>query len=169
MFIEINKISPKGLMLDDTITLDENLLIEEESFFVEDIGYKMHLSREGEKVRARGSIDTEVSLRCVRCLEHFGLKIKSDFDIILFPVKSVDDRHSALSAGEMEYIFFDGEQIDVKKILTEQVNLFVPFRPICNISCKGLCSHCGTNLNYENCQCEKSINEVSFLFNKLKR
>ncbi len=169
MLIEIDKIGPKGLMLDDVMALEEGMLIEEESFFNEDIAYKIQLSCEQDKIRARGSITTNVSMRCVSCLDYYEMPIQSRFDLIMFPFDLIDDVSSGLSRDEMEYIFFDGEKIDLKKILMEQVNLFAPVRPVCSPDCKGLCSYCGANNNHESCQCKNSTKEISFLFNKLKR
>ncbi len=164
MFIEVDKISVKGLALNDSIALDENLLIEEGSFFLEDVDYVIHLSREGKKIKAKGNINTMVSIPCVNCLEHFDLKIDSDFDIILFPVDLIKLTNSSLNPEDMEYIFFEGDHIDLAKILMEQVNLFTPYKPVCSSNCKGLCPYCGTNLNYESCECENSLNEMDFLF-----
>jgi uncharacterized protein len=169
MYIEVEEIGSKGLVLNDRVALDENQLIEEESFFVEEIDYVIHLSREGKQIKAKGNINTMVSLPCVKCLEPFDLKIDSDFDIILFPVELIEITNSSLNPEDMEYIFFDGDRIDLAKILMEQVNLFIPYKPLCSPNCKGLCPYCGINLNYESCLCEDSPNEVNFLFDKIKR
>jgi uncharacterized protein len=41
-------------------------------------------------------------------------------------------------------------------ILAEQVNLALPMKVICSSDCRGLCPHCGANLNNEECRCEKN-------------
>jgi len=169
MFIDVNEIEAKGLWLEDSVALDDRLLIEEESYFLRDVDYAVHLIREGQKIKAIGRVRTTLSLRCVSCLENFDLDVDSRFDIILFPAQLIDVNHAALNPDEMEYIFFEGEEIDLERILLEQVNLFVPFNPICSPHCKGICPNCGANLNYENCHCEHPVNEMSLLFDKLKR
>ncbi|MGD2089870.1 MAG: DUF177 domain-containing protein [Candidatus Aminicenantes bacterium] len=169
MYIDINRISPKGLLLEDRVELQDHLLIEEESFFLDAVDFSVYFTREKEKIRARGKIRTALSLRCVNCLENYELKVNSKFDIILFPVYLVKSTDTALTIDEMEYIFFDGEEIDLEKILMEQVNLFIPFNPICTTDCRGICPNCGVNLNYEECQCEHPLTEMSLLFNRLKR
>jgi len=169
MFIDINKIGAKGLLLDDSVELDENRLIEENIFFLESVDYNVHFTRERGKIRVRGQVKTKLSLGCVCCLENFQLAVDSKFDIILFPVGLIDDSHSALSPDEMEYIFFDGEEIDLEKILLEQINLFIPHNPACSPLCKGICPSCGTNLNYEDCRCENVYTEMGLLFDKIKR
>ncbi len=168
MRIELNRISPTGLELNGSIALDEQMLIEEQGLFDDGIRYGIRLHRSGEQVNARGNIKTTVSLPCVRCLEPFHMKIDSDFDVILFPAGLIEKTNPALKADDMEYVFFEGDQIDISRVIMEQVNLFMPLRPLCNEACKGLCSKCGKNLNYENCQCENSFTEANFLFDKLK-
>ncbi|MCU0289125.1 MAG: DUF177 domain-containing protein [Acidobacteria bacterium] len=174
MKIDADKIDSKGLVLDDSIALDKNLLIEEEASFLENIDYHLHLSRENEKIKAKGHIHTTISIQCVRCLEPVAVKIDSPIDIILLPAKLIDQTAESLDEEHMEYIFFEGNCIDVTKILMEQINLFIPVKPLCSPSCKGLCPQCGVNLNREQCQCKRSdINrsdtDISTLFDNIKR
>jgi len=169
MIINVNKISDTGYALNDTIDIDSTLLLEDESFFLEGIDYQIFFKRQERRIQAQGKIKTAVSLVCVRCLEQFELKINSRFDIILFPSEMVDQRSTALDDEELEYIFYENDQIDLEKILIEQVNLFVPFKPICKAECKGICPGCGTNLNHSSCPCEQNKNEIKFLFEKVKR
>jgi uncharacterized protein len=169
MIINVNKISPAGYALNDTIDVDNAHLLEDESFFLEGLTYQIFFKRQDQRIQAQGKIKTGVSLVCVRCLEQFELKINSRFDIILFPKEMIDPRSTALDEEELEYIFYENDQIDLEKILVEQVNLFVPFKPVCKNECRGICPKCGTNLNHGTCSCEPSKNEIKFLFEKVKR
>lgn len=170
MFIDINRIGAKGLVLEDSVVMDENLLIETDSFFLDEVNYAVHMTREGEKIRTRGRVQTTLSLRCVSCLVSYEEKVDSTFDIILFPVRLLPaDHQAALNADEMEYMFFEGEEVDLERVLMEQINLFIPLNPMCSPYCKGMCPNCGKNLNDENCQCENSMTEMSILFDKFKR
>ena len=83
MIINVNKISDKGYALNDTVDIDNAQLLEEGSFFLEEVDYQVQLKRQDRRIQAQGSIQTAVSLVCVRCLEQFELKIHSRFDIIL--------------------------------------------------------------------------------------
>ncbi len=169
MLIPIHKISPQGLSLSDTVDLDSGILIEEESYFLEPLEYQVTFMRDGERVRAKGRIKTALSLTCVRCLEHFDFPIHSKYDIVLFPADKVENRSLALDPEEIEYIFFEGDQIDLRKIHSEQINLFTPPNPVCSESCRGICPSCGTNLNHSSCSCEPARRDITFLFEKAKR
>ena len=49
--------------------------------------------------------------------------------------------------------FYDAEQIDLMHLIMEQFQLAVPMKALCTEACKGLCTHCGTNLNTGSCDC----------------
>lgn len=168
MIIDESRVEKKGLRVSDTYRPDDNLLLEEDSFFKKDLSYVLTLSRDMEKIKVSGHIKTEVSARCVKCLEHFDFSINSKFDTILFPLNLVDFSYASLKDDEMEYIFYSNGKIDIEKLIIEQVNLNIPFRTICSSDCKGICSMCGANLNYEKCKCDSSINEIN-IFNNIKR
>jgi uncharacterized protein len=169
MIINVNRISEQGFALNDTIEIDSTQLLEDESFFLEGLNYQIFFKRENQRIQAQGKIKTTISLICVRCLEQFELKSHSRFDIILFPKEMVNLRSTSLDEEELEYIFFENDQIDLEKILIEQVNLFIPFKPVCSPDCKGICPGCGINLNMSACPCEDSKNEIKFMFEKVKR
>ena len=169
MIINVNKISEKGVSFNDIVDIDPNQLIEEESYFAEGVNYQILFRRENNRIRAQGKIRTTISVVCVRCLEHFDFKINSRFDVLLFPIKMMEQKSSALNPDDLEYIFYEEDQIDINKILVEQVNLFLPNNPACSPRCKGICPNCGTNLNHETCKCEPPQNEIKFVFGKSKR
>jgi uncharacterized protein len=169
MFIDTNKISEKGLIVSNSFSLDEDMLIEENAFFLDDLKYHVLFKQDVDRIEAKGNIKTMISLGCVKCLDDFELNIDLNFDIILFPTNLVNSESHSIGSDEMEYIFYDDNRIDLIKILLEQINLFIPYNPICKPNCKGICPNCGTNLNYAKCKCENSSNELNFLFNKIKR
>jgi uncharacterized protein len=169
MLIDVNKIGLQGLMLQDSIALDGKSLSEDESRFLDAVDYTVQFIREGRQIRARGKIRTRLSLQCVGCLENYETKIDSSFDVVLFPVQllEVKETNAALSPEEMEYIFFDGKEIDLDQLLLEQVNLFIPYNPMCKEDCKGICPDCGKNLNTETCHCKRTNSEISILFDNI--
>jgi len=169
MLINIDSISEKGLHLKDALDMDENLLLEKDSRFLEELSYQLHLRRDKKQIRVQGKIKTMVSVSCIRCLDYYDLKLQSRFDLILFPMEEIEAKRVALNQDDLEYIFYQGKQIDIIKILSEQVNLFLPLYPLCHQECRGLCSCCGCNLNQESCDCEETKNEMTFLFELIKR
>ena len=169
MIIDVKRIDETGFKLNDSVELDESLLIEDGGFFLDNVDYNLFFQRDGKKIKVKGKIKSAVSLKCIRCLEYYELKINSKFDIILFPSDLMEITGTALNTDEMEYIFYEGEQIDLDKVLIEQVNLFIPYNPICENNCKGICPNCGMNLNKYECKCDNTADEINIIFNKIKR
>ena len=56
-------------------------------------------------------------------------------------------------AEELGVVLFEGDQIDFRAIIQEQVILAIPMQPICRQDCRGLCARCGANLNDGPCDC----------------
>lgn len=46
-----------------------------------------------------------------------------------------------------------GTVLDVGSIVEKNVFMNMPMKFLCSLDCKGLCSSCGKNLNFENCSC----------------
>ncbi len=167
MIIDESRIDKKGIRVSDTYTPDDRLLLDGESFFRKELSFSISMLRDSDKIKVAGSFKTDISVRCVKCLEHFDFNINSKFDSILFPLSLADFSYASLKEEEMEYIFYSNGKIDIEKLIIEQVNLNIPLRVVCSDNCKGLCSMCGTNMNYEKCKCNSSIDEIN-VFNNLK-
>ena len=45
------------------------------------------------------------------------------------------------------------EVLDLDDLVREEVLLAMPYKPLCKSDCRGLCPHCGVDLNTETCQC----------------
>ena len=48
---------------------------------------------------------------------------------------------------------------NAKARITELVAGALPLKAICREDCKGLCPHCGLNLNVEQCSCAEPIED----------
>ena len=46
------------------------------------------------------------------------------------------------------------EKLDLRPFLEEALLVFMPFAPLCDKDCKGLCQSCGENLNERTCDCK---------------
>lgn len=64
--------------------------------------------------------------------------------------------------GDLDITYLAEEFIDLGDVLTEQLQLQVPFQPLCKESCKGICSNCGADLNVGRCACEKLSKTTPF-------
>ena len=107
------------------------------------------------QIRVYGSLHTRVELACARCLETVTEEMSKNFDLFYRPLSTVSNEEKvALKDDDTDIAFFDGEGLFLADVLAEQVNLLIPMKVICRSDCRGLCPHCGANLNSEECRCE---------------
>lgn len=114
--------------------------------------------RAGSEVRITGSIDTTIEMICSRCLEAAPYNVKKSFDLFFQQRDQLmfdEDQEIELKDRDTRVAFFTGAQLAIGEILHEQVLLALPMKALCRVDCKGLCPHCGTNLNSGRCDCPK--------------
>lgn len=66
-----------------------------------------------------------------------------------------DDDQNIAEGKDLDITYLSHDYIDLSEVLAEQLQFQVPFQPLCKESCKGICSHCGTDLNIGRCACAK--------------
>ncbi len=107
------------------------------------------------QIRISGSIQTKIELVCARCLDPVVEEVSRDFDLFYRPMKTIaKEEEVRLKEDDTEIAFFQGEGLFLADVLAEQVLLALPMKVICRSDCRGLCPHCGVNLNNEDCRCE---------------
>ena len=106
-------------------------------------------------IRARASWSGQFEAPCARCLDPVRHPLGGDFDLLFRPL-GVDAGPSdrALGAPDTEIGYYQEGGLVLEDVLREQVLLSLPSRTLCSPDCKGLCPHCGHNLNTESCTCD---------------
>jgi uncharacterized protein len=107
-------------------------------------------------IRIVGKLDTEVEVACARCLEPVRQPLHRDFELLYRPPgadKAKED--AAVSKGETEISYYEGDGLLLEDVLREQVLLEAPYRALCQENCKGLCPTCGLNMNSGECHCKE--------------
>ncbi len=114
------------------------------------------VSKSGGLVTVKGWVAGKLRLTCDRCLKGFEKEEKSFFEVhFRSRVEAVEGEapEIVLSPDEMETVYFDGESLDIGEQVRQTLLLSVPMRSLCKEDCKGLCVHCGCDLNLEKCKC----------------
>jgi len=107
------------------------------------------------QIRISGALHTRLEMVCARCLESLLEEVSRDFDLYYRPMATIaKEEEMHLRLADTEIAFFQGDGLFLADVLAEQVNLAVPMKAICRSDCRGLCPHCGANLNSEDCRCE---------------
>jgi uncharacterized protein len=114
--------------------------------------------RAGDEIRIAGSLKTSLDLSCFRCLEPARIAINKPFDLFFRQGDENifdEDAEVELDEADTRTAFFSGTQLAIADILHEQILLALPMKVLCTVDCKGLCPHCGTNLNSGKCNCPR--------------
>lgn len=107
--------------------------------------------RAGLDVIFEGRIGGSVEGTCARCLESYTFPVAQDLRVLLAPRSSAGEGEGDDDLG---LAFFDGEEIDVTALVVEHAILGLPTVPLCSDNCRGLCPHCGNNMNVRPCTCD---------------
>jgi uncharacterized protein len=151
-----------------------NMIKKGECGFPVSIRARLRTFRVGDMIEVEGRFETAVVLVCSRCLAEFETQLRSRFALTYTPEHS--DREDDLSRDEVELspedagmITFNGDRIDLREGIQEQIVMALPLRPLCRESCKGLCPQCGADQNKGGCNCDHSPSSSQFsVLKKLK-
>lgn len=104
------------------------------------------------EIQITAVLDLQIGIPCDRCLEdistNFHLVISKELDMKL----SDEDRIADLD----ENSFISGYELDVDKLIYNEILMNWPMKILCKEECNGICNSCGTNLNYGACDCEST-------------
>ena len=139
--------------------------------FTAPIKSRLKAERIEDMVKVEGSIQAYVRLPCNRCLESYETPLASTYALTFTSrVPDIPAEEEAqeveLTAADMGLVYFQGDTIDLRSTIQEQVVMDIPIKSLCSRECKGLCPGCGVNLNFAACTCSRQ--SVAGSFSKLK-
>jgi uncharacterized protein len=131
-----------------------------------DVQFDGVLQKKDLRFRLKGRVQARLELTCGRCAEPFALPVDTEVDLTYVPQPSAStgshtsahakaaDAEIELSDEDLTTAYYRDHVLDFAEMLREQFYLALPMRPLCREDCKGLCPHCGTNLNTAPCACD---------------
>jgi len=117
------------------------------------------IERTSAEVVVKGSITGDAEIECSRCLKPLERNLKIDFQAnFVTPEHFSVDKENEVPVSDLDTDVLEGDRIDIKDIVREQILLNVPEQVFCEPDCKGLCPKCGANRNLIDCKCD--LNET---------
>ncbi len=109
----------------------------------------------GEELFVKGDVRAAVRAECARCLVESDITVAAHFEALYVPESQHDaDSRSSQAEGESQrLLYYSAGLVDLAEQIIESVALVVPMKPLCRSDCRGLCPHCGTDLNQTKCAC----------------
>jgi len=97
-----------------------------------------------EGVLLTGTASAELEGECVRCLEPIRDEIQVDLqELFVYPDGRHDESDTEL---DDEASRLEDDLLDLEPLLRDAVVLALPFQPLCEDDCPGLCTECGARL-----------------------
>ncbi len=111
----------------------------------EPVEFDLRLEAVVEGVLVTGTVTAGLEGECARCLED----IRSDVHADLTELYVYDDPHDTeprRDDADDETSRLQGDLLDLEPVLRDAVVLALPFQPLCQDDCPGLCPECGARL-----------------------
>lgn len=117
------------------------------------------------KADLRGTIEIECS-RCLHPVE-FRLDTKFAAEFVTLENYEKSSAEHELHGADFEVSIYDGDRIDLKELVREQIILNLPMHQLCSETCAGFCQTCGKNKNKVSCNC--TTEEIDPRWSALKK
>jgi uncharacterized protein len=134
MRIYIDQIPETGLELIENCEPTVLDLDRDDIRFKEPINISAKITKGVRNIVVNLNIHGLMHLNCSRCLEEFVYDLTKE--------------------ANLNFLIQDKKMIDLTDNLREEIIFAYPLKPLCHSGCKGLCVHCGRNLNKEKCNCK---------------
>jgi uncharacterized protein len=106
------------------------------------VEFDIRLEAVVEGVLVTGTAEAVLVGECVRCLEELSREITADFQELFV----YDEGSAGEETEDGETSRLAGDLVDLEPLLRDSVVLALPFQPVCQDDCPGLCVECGARL-----------------------
>lgn len=126
--------------------------------FLEPVRFEVTLTNTGEGIVASGTAGTTVRTPCVRCLREFDLPVAGEVEgFYIFP------GHDDQMPEEQEFAHIaEDSSVDIEPAVAQCIVVDLPFAPLHDVDCKGICAVCGGDRNLDECTCSSEVPDPPF-------
>ncbi len=120
-----------------------------------EIHLDVRLTKMGDEYLVQGRVRTRANFVCDRCAEPYVAEIDDRMTVLYTLSDKILPPEEERKFDEIRRIDPETLEIDISDDVRQTLILAIPLKKLCSEDCKGLCPHCGANLNVEACRCEK--------------
>ncbi|MBN1318315.1 MAG: DUF177 domain-containing protein [Anaerolineales bacterium] len=127
----------------DAVKLAQDLVLER-------LNGVLEMTRTQQGIWVTGKLDCGIEAACARCLEPFSNNLQVRLEEMFYypPSKAMNPT---------DYRIAEDGTMNLVGPIREQLLIAIPIRALCRPDCKGLCIHCGQNLNEGECDCQEQV------------
>ena len=105
------------------------------------------------QVALTGRASARFSHECRRCLAPLEATLEQPLEVVWWPRTEASGDTGLEGDGDIRILEPGATEIDVGEALREELVLAATSYMVCGEGCRGLCPHCGTDLNGATCDC----------------
>src|SRR5678815_967213 len=149
MLYKIKEIPDEGLVVDLALPVEllKDALVGLEPNLAECSGsVQLTLTRSRHDVVVAGRVSAALSLACGACLKPAAVTVRVPVNAVYVEGEEEEDAEDEDLDAE-DVLQHDGDVVDLRPLIREQLILSLPMSPRCQEGCKGLCPVCGEDRN----------------------
>lgn len=153
--IDLAHLPPDGLKVERRVHANAWKIEETDWHCSGDLQFDVFIKGNRKKVSVRGSFQAGITAECHRCLKDIDLDLARTFHLTYLPpdAERFAKEEVELDSSELEVSYLEQTYLPLHEMIREQVYLGLPMKFLCVADCRGLCPHCGANLNEVECGC----------------
>ena len=153
---DIRELDQRAVQVDGCLTSDDSVWQEGDTLPGECVRATGRLSKAGAgRYYWSGQISGTVELSCRRCLAPAVATVRDTVGIVF--AEADDD---VVDDPDVYRIPPRAHAVDLREAVREQWLLSVPAYALCQEGCRGLCPHCGSDLNAGACDCAATTTDA---------
>ncbi len=145
---------------EDQLTFQEKIIPDDEE--IKNVGFKTWgpIEAKGTIFRANHELILNLELafdyetECDRCLKGVENHIEDTYTFIMQEKKDFDEFSE--ENEDVDIALYEDLYYNSKDDIMDSAYLALPNKILCTDDCKGLCPHCGIDLNESTCNCEEN-------------
>jgi uncharacterized protein len=127
--------------------------------FSGDVDVDVMLEKTGKQIYVKTDVRTTGMFSCDRCAGPFSMPLHAFYQ--MYYVWDTGDAE-LYDPSEVQVIPGGLPLIDLADDVRQTVMLAIPLKLLCKDDCRGLCPHCGTDLNTGSCTCASGATDPRF-------
>ncbi|MDK2800667.1 MAG: hypothetical protein PWP27_718 [Clostridiales bacterium] len=145
----ILKVEGSKIDFNSTVEIQEIEFMGDKYTFLEPIKVVGSVRNVGDTLQLNAQVSGRMNVNCYRCMKD----IEKNFNFTMQEVLINDDLHQVKNKDN-DSIHFQGNQINIRDIIIDNVLMNISMKYLCSQDCKGLCPSCGVDLNINKCECK---------------
>ena len=157
MIVDLAKLEDSDNRFEFSVSADDLDLETENVRLKSDIAVSCEITKNIPKTDVAGTISVAVEVDCTRCLLAIEKPFAFNFEAAYVPTEELlKESEAELEADDLDVDVLDGDELNMREVVREQILLNVPDQIFCKEDCKGLCQKCGANMNLIDCSCKET-------------